>query len=111
MVADRADLLDQQHAGDREIAAGLVRRDVPLELLRIRDVFFTPRSDDLAVSIRVGGVGCRYARDFIRDSNGRPARRYRGFTCGRRSVDRPDTLPHTRYRCGRATRVIFWKRF
>ncbi len=76
-----------------------------------RDVPFTPMSDDVAASIRVRGVGCRYARDFIRGSSGRPGRQYRGFTCGRRNVNPVHGLAHTRYRCRRATRTIFWKRF
>lgn len=79
---------------------------------RCASVSFTPASEDLAVEIRATGVSCAFARAFIRDSNGRPARSYRGFTCARHRVsEREATLQHTRYRCTRASKTIRWKRF
>ena len=79
---------------------------------RCASVPFTPASDDLAADIRATGVSCAFARKFVRDSNGRPARSYRGFTCARHRVSqREATLPHTRYRCTRASKTIRWKRF
>lgn len=79
---------------------------------RCASVPFTPASDDLAAEIRATGVSCAFARKFVRDSNGRPARRYRGFTCARHRVaERETTLQHTRYRCTRASKTIRWKRF
>lgn len=44
---------------------------------RCASVPFTPASDDLAAEIRATGVSCAFARKFVRDSNGRPARTYR----------------------------------
>ncbi len=76
-----------------------------------RHVAFTPNSDDMAAGIRVKGVSCAFARDFIRDFDAAPAERYGGYTCSWRSVDSPDSLAHTRLRCIRGTRVIFWKRY
>ena len=73
-------------------------------------VNFTPNSDDLASNIRVSGVSCRYARDFIKDSEGRPGRRYRGFRCTRAKVE-TDSLPYTRYRCERPGDLIRWRRY
>ena len=73
-------------------------------------VNFTPNSDDLAGNIRVSGVTCKYARDFIKDSEGRPGKRYRGFTCTRAKVE-TDTLPYTRYRCERSGDLIKWRRY
>ena len=73
-------------------------------------VNFTPNSDDLAGNIRVSGVTCRYARDLIRDSEGRPGKRFRGFTCTRAKVE-VDTLPYTRYRCTRPGDLIKWRRY
>ena len=78
---------------------------------RCGSVAFTPQSDDMAAAIRAVGVKCSFARDFVRDSDGRPGKTYRGFTCTRRLVDREDTLVHTRYRCTSGSKVIRWKRF
>ena len=75
-----------------------------------KQVNFTPNSDDLAGNIRVSGVSCKYARDFIRDSEGRPGKRYRGFTCTRAKVE-TDALPYTRYRCTRPGDLIRWRRY
>jgi hypothetical protein len=72
---------------------------------------FTPQSDDVAADIRAAGVSCRFARKFVRDSNGRPARSYRGFTCAPHRVDREDALVHTRYRCTKGSQLIRWKRY
>ncbi len=76
-----------------------------------RHVAFTPNSDDMAAGIRVRGVSCTFARDFIRDFDAAPAERYGGYTCSWRSVDSSDSLAHTRFRCSRGTRLIFWKRY
>ena len=78
---------------------------------RCASVSFTPQSDDIAAAIRVVGVKCTFARKFVRDSDGRPARSYRGFTCVRHRVDREDTLVHTRYRCTSGSKIIRWKRY
>jgi hypothetical protein len=78
---------------------------------RCASVPFTPASEDVAAEIRATGVSCAFARRFIRDSNGRPPRNYRGFTCARHRVQSESTLPHTRYRCTRASKTIRWKRF
>ena len=76
-----------------------------------RHVAFTPDSDDMAAGIRKKGVRCAFARDFIRRFDSAPAERYGDYTCSWRSVDSPDSLAHTRFRCTRGTRVIFWKRY
>ena len=73
-------------------------------------VDFTPNSDDLAGKIRVSGVSCSYARDFVKDSEGRPGKRFRGFTCTREKVE-TDTLPYTKYRCTRPGDLIKWRRY
>ena len=78
---------------------------------RCGSMSFTPQSDDLAARITAAGVRCAFARKFVRDSNGRPARSYRGFMCARHRVDREDTLAHTRYRCTRGSKLIRWKRY
>jgi hypothetical protein len=78
---------------------------------RCQSVGFTPNSDDVAASIRVRRIACSYARDFIRDFDAAPAERYAGYKCTWRNVDAPDSLAHTRFRCTRGTRVIFWKRY
>jgi hypothetical protein len=78
---------------------------------RCGSVPFTPQSDDLAAGITAVGVSCRTARRFVRDSDGRPGRTYRGYTCVRRSVDRPDSLAYTRYRCTSGSKLIRWKRY
>ena len=78
---------------------------------RCGSVFFTPQSDDLAAAIRAVGVRCSFARKFVRDSNGRPGKSYRGFSCAKRLVDREDMLAHTRYRCTSGAKVIRWKRY
>ena len=44
-------------------------------------VAFTPNSEDWAADIRATGLTCGLARDFVKDSNGRPGRRSRAFTC------------------------------
>ncbi len=80
-------------------------------MTRCADVAFTPNSDDVAASIRTKDVSCRYARDFIRDSGGRPGARYRGFTCERRSIEPAAGLPYLRFQCVRGARAIHFKRF
>ena len=72
-------------------------------------VGFTPNSDDVASSIRATGLTCELARDFIRDSKGRPGARFRGFACAGTFVDA--ALPYRRYRCSGAGDVIRWQRF
>jgi hypothetical protein len=73
-------------------------------------VNFTPNSDDVAASVRVKDVRCRYARRFIRETDGHPGSTHRGFAC--RSWSGPDDgLAHTIHRCARGTQVIRWKRF
>lgn len=74
------------------------------------DVGFTPRSDDIAVHIRARNVACADARDFVRDSEGRPGDSFRGFTCTRRVIA-ADELPHTNWRCSDGARVIRWQRY
>ncbi len=76
-----------------------------------RQVAFTPNSDDVASSIRATGLTCELARDFIRDSVGRPGARFRGFRCTSTAVDAPESLPYRRYRCSGAGDVIRWRRF
>ena len=71
---------------------------------------FTPNSDDVAADIRATGLTCGLARDFVLDSNGRPGKRFRGFTCTSASVE-TGQLPYTRYRCTGAGDVIRWRRF
>ena len=44
-------------------------------------VAFTPDSEDLAANIRATGLTCGLARDFVRDSEGRPDASFRGFRC------------------------------
>lgn len=74
-------------------------------------VAFTPNSDDVAARIRATGLTCGLARDFVRDSKGRPGERFRGFTCRSTQVDNPEGLPYTRYRCVGEGDVIRWRRF
>ena len=74
------------------------------------DVGFTPQSDDIAVHIRARNVTCADARDFVRDSEGRPGDSFRGFTCTRRVIA-ADELPHTNWRCADGDRVIRWQRY
>lgn len=76
-----------------------------------RPVPFTPNSDDVASSVRVRAVGCRTARELIRDSEGRPGRRFRGYRCTRRESEPDLGLAYTQYRCASGERVIRWKRF
>ena len=76
-----------------------------------RPVAFTPNSDDVASSVRVRAVSCRSARAFIRDSEGRPGRRFRGYRCTGRSYEPDLGLAYTQYRCASGERVIRWKRF
>lgn len=80
---------------------------------KCRDVAFTPGSDDMAASIRARGVSCSFARDFIRDSDGRPGTRYGGFRCQSRFVDSTESLPHTRVRCTSRDQgmAMSWKRY
>ena len=73
-------------------------------------VAFTPNSDDTAAEIRATGLTCGLARDFVRDSEGRPGKRFRGFACTRAQVDGGE-LPYTRYRCIGAGDVISWRRY
>ncbi len=80
-------------------------------MTRCADVAFTPNSEDMAASIRTKDVSCRYARDFIRDSKGRPGSRYRGFTCERRSIEPAQGLPYQRFQCVRGAKAIHFKRF
>ncbi len=80
-------------------------------MTRCADVPFTPNSDDVAASIRTKDVSCRYARDFIRDSKGRPGPRYRGFTCERRNIEPAQGLPYLRFQCVRGVKAIHFKRF
>ena len=72
-------------------------------------VNFTPNSDDVAAQIRATGLTCGLARDFVQDSEGRPGRRFRGFTCTSTAVE--DALPYRRYRCTGAGDVIRWRRY
>lgn len=74
-------------------------------------VAFTPNSDDTASNIRATGLTCGLARDFIRDSSGRPGPRFRGFTCTSTDVNNPEGLPYSRYRCTGAGDVIRWRRY
>ena len=74
-------------------------------------VAFTPNSDDAAGQIRATGLTCGLARDFVRDSKGRPGRRFRGFTCTSAAVDDPMGLAYTRFRCTGAGDVIRWRRY
>ena len=78
---------------------------------RCGSVFFTPQSDDLAAAIRADGVTCRFARRFVRDSEGRPGATFRRYACTSRLVDRPDSLTFTRYRCTKGAKTIRWKRY
>lgn len=77
---------------------------------KCKPVPFTPNSDDAASAIRARGLTCGLARDFIRDSEGRPGARFRGFRCAATAVD-GDFLPYTAYRCRGAGDVIRWKRY
>ena len=74
-------------------------------------VGFTPDSEDMAADIRATGITCGIARDFVRDSSGRPGERFRGFRCRSTEVDRTDALPYTRYRCVADGDVIRWRRY
>ncbi len=74
-------------------------------------IAFTADSEDMAANIRATGLTCGLARDFVRDSSGRPGDRFRGFRCRSTQVDNPDALPYTRYRCVGAGDVIRWRRF
>ncbi len=78
---------------------------------RCASVAFTPNSDDVAASIRVTGLTCALARDFIRDSAGRPGARFRGFSCTSTAVPNVQGMPYTRYRCTGAGDVIRWRRY
>ncbi len=80
-------------------------------MTRCADVTFTPNSEDMAASIRTKKVSCRYARDFIRDSDGRPGARFRHFTCERRSIEPANGLPYLRFQCVRGAKAIHFKRF
>jgi hypothetical protein len=60
--------------------------------------------------IRATGLTCGLARDFIRDSAGRPGARFRGFACTSAAFAHADGLPYTRYRCTGAGDVIRWRR-
>ncbi len=72
---------------------------------------FTANSDDMAAKIRATGLTCGLARDFVRDSEGRPGAHFRGFRCRSAEVDNPEGLPYTRYRCVGEGDVIRWLRF
>jgi hypothetical protein len=80
------------------------------ETRRCGQIGFTPGSDDVAARIRATGLTCGLARDFVRDSEGRPGRRFRGFACASTPVE-DATLPYRRYRCTGAGDVISWRRF
>jgi hypothetical protein len=60
--------------------------------------------------IRATGMTCGLARDFIRDSAGRPGARLRGFACTSAGVAKADGPPSTHYRCTGAGDVIRWRR-
>ena len=79
------------------------------ETRRCGQIGFTPNSDDVASRIRATGLTCGLARDFVRDSEGRPGARFRGFACTSTAVDA--TLPYRRYRCTGAGDVITWRRY
>ncbi len=72
---------------------------------------FTPNSEDMAAKIRATGLTCGLARDFVRDSEGRPVERFRGLRCASTDVENPEGLPYTRYRCVGDGDVIRWRRF
>ncbi len=74
-----------------------------------RPVAFTPNSDDMAMNIRARGVGCAYARDFIRGFDTADSLRYRGYTCTSRSVETEVSIAAD-IRCTRGTRIISWRR-
>ena len=74
-------------------------------------VAFTPDSDDVAANIRATGLTCGLARDFVRDSSGRPGERFRGFRCESTAVENPEELPYARYRCVGDGDVIRWRRY
>lgn len=74
-------------------------------------VGFAPNSDDVAARIQARGLTCGLARDFVRDSNGRPGARFRGFRCKSTDVKNPQGLPYSRYRCTGADDVIRWRRY
>ena len=74
-----------------------------------QNVAFTPHSDDVAANIRVRRLACSYARDFIRDFDAAPAKRYAGYVCSWRSVDADE--PYTRYRCSRYGQTMKWRRY
>ena len=74
-------------------------------------VALTPDSEDLAANIRATGLTCGLARDFVRDSEGRPDASFRGFRCRDTAVANPDGLPYVRYRCVGAGDVIRWRRY
>jgi hypothetical protein len=71
---------------------------------------FTPGSDDVAARIRATGLTCGLARDFVRDSEGRPGARFRGLRCASTPVEAAE-LPYRRYRCTGAGDVITWRRY
>jgi hypothetical protein len=77
---------------------------------RCTQVVFTPESEDVATKIRARGVTCGMARDFIRDSKGKPGTRYRGFACTSTLVESAE-LPYTRYRCTADGDRIRWRRY
>ena len=98
------------------VLAGLLAVPAPAMAHEVRtkscgQVAFTPNSDDVASNIRATGLTCGLARDFVRDSAGRPGERFRGFRCVRTRVDNPEGLPYTRYRCVGDGDVIRWRRF
>lgn len=72
---------------------------------------FTDGSEDLAARIRASGLTCGLARDFVRDSSGRPGARFRGFRCQSTFVDVTEGLPYRRYRCTGAGDTIRWRRY
>ncbi len=74
-------------------------------------VAFTPNSDDLAANIRATGLTCGLARDFVRDSQGRPGERFLGFRCRSTEVPNPEGLPYARYRCVGEGDVIRRRRY
>jgi hypothetical protein len=77
---------------------------------KCQNVGFTPGTEDVAAYIRVRQISCSYGRDFIRDFDAAPAKRYAGYVCTWRSVD-SDVYPYTRFRCDRGTQTMVWHRY
>ena len=93
------------------LAPTALARDPSAVTRRCGQVAFTPNSEDVASHIRATGLTCGLARDFVRDSRGRPGPRFRGFRCRSTAVNDPEALPYRRYRCTGAGDVIRWRRY